>query len=207
MLGKIVYSDYGNFTLTIPVKNIYGDYKLEGSWGSMGPGLLTECYSNGNCDNNTLHVVTPNFVKFADIHNNMISLTRVTQYPANLIGARLIDNLLSQQNHNGIVLPAVNFPGYIDLSNPAKVRPNITVINDPTYQQRWNETREMNSTATTWTIYNTTSGSTGTIKFTDCVLQNETGYLAGCPNNPPTYYRILHGHLEQECGQCYILSR
>lgn len=51
--GKIVYSDYGNFTLTVPTKNAYGDYKLQGSFGSMGPNILTQCYAFA-CQNNTL---------------------------------------------------------------------------------------------------------------------------------------------------------
>ena len=34
--GKIVYSGYGNSTLTAPTKNAFGDYKLEGSFGTQG---------------------------------------------------------------------------------------------------------------------------------------------------------------------------
>ena len=58
--GKIVYSDYGNFTLTIPSKNAFGDYKMEGSFGSMKPDILTQCYPYGGCQNNTLTAITPN---------------------------------------------------------------------------------------------------------------------------------------------------
>ena len=42
--GKIVYSDYGNFTLIIPTRNAFGDYKMESSFGSMKPDILTQCY-------------------------------------------------------------------------------------------------------------------------------------------------------------------
>ena len=60
--GKIVYGKYGNFTLTVPNKNSYGDYKLEGSWGYQGHNILTECYAGG-CQNNTLTTVTPNHIE------------------------------------------------------------------------------------------------------------------------------------------------
>jgi hypothetical protein len=50
--GKIIYGKYGDFNLTIPNKNSFGDYKLEGSWGYQGHNILTECYAGG-CENNT----------------------------------------------------------------------------------------------------------------------------------------------------------
>jgi hypothetical protein len=75
--GKIVYSDYGNFTLTIPTKNALGDYKLEGSWGSLGTNILTECYPYGDCENNTLTTITPNHIEFQDPQHDVIHLIRV----------------------------------------------------------------------------------------------------------------------------------
>jgi hypothetical protein len=77
--GKIVYSDYGNFTLTIPTKNAFGNYKSEGSWGSLGPNILTECYPYGSCENNTIITTSPNHIKFKDSHDNMIHLTSETK--------------------------------------------------------------------------------------------------------------------------------
>jgi hypothetical protein len=74
--GKIVYSDYGNFTLKIPNKTAFGDYKMDGSWGSMGPNILTECYPYGSCENNTLTSITPNHIEFQDNHGNRIHLMR-----------------------------------------------------------------------------------------------------------------------------------
>ena len=73
--GKIVYSDYGNFTLTVPTKNAFGDYKLQGSWGSMGYNILTQCYAFA-CENNTLTAITPNHIEFIDNHGNNIHLMR-----------------------------------------------------------------------------------------------------------------------------------
>ena len=73
--GKIVYSDYGNFTLTVPNHSGFGDYKLEGSWGSPQGNILTECYI-GACVNNTLTTVTPNHVQFIDNHGDIIHLRR-----------------------------------------------------------------------------------------------------------------------------------
>jgi hypothetical protein len=70
--GKIVYSDYGNFTLTVP--NPGGDYTLEGSWGAPSQNILTECYAGG-CENNTLTTITPNHIEFKD-NNNTIHLMR-----------------------------------------------------------------------------------------------------------------------------------
>lgn len=74
--GKIVYSDYGNFTLKIPSKTAFGDYRLEGSWGNLGHNLLTLCYPYGSCVNNTLTMVTPNHITFLDPHHNVIRLMR-----------------------------------------------------------------------------------------------------------------------------------
>jgi hypothetical protein len=74
--GKIVYSDYGNFTLTVPSKTPFGDYKLEGSWGSLGHNLLTLCYQYSGCVNNTLTAITPNHIKYIDSHNDVIHLMR-----------------------------------------------------------------------------------------------------------------------------------
>ena len=74
--GKIVYSDYGNFTLKIPSKTAFGDYKVEGSWGSLGHNLLTLCYPYGGCVNNTLTAITPNHIEFVDNHDNTIHLMR-----------------------------------------------------------------------------------------------------------------------------------
>jgi tetratricopeptide (TPR) repeat protein len=108
----------------------------------------------------------------------------------------LLSDLLSTNNHNGTVLPGVDFnqsQTYVDLSSPLKARPSITVINDPNFQ--WRKFREMNKTLTTWNIYNSTSGSNGTITFTDCVLTNATNYPTQCLNNPPTFYRQLHGSI------------
>jgi hypothetical protein len=75
-VGKMVYSDYGNFTLKIPNKTAFGDYKLEGSWGSLGPNILTLCYQYASCLNNTLTVITPNHVEFRDSHGHMIHLMK-----------------------------------------------------------------------------------------------------------------------------------
>jgi hypothetical protein len=72
--GKIVYSDYGNFTLTIPSKTAFGDYKLEGSWGSLGPNILTQCFGVGGCENNTLLMVTRNHIEFSDPQHDVIHL-------------------------------------------------------------------------------------------------------------------------------------
>ncbi|MGA9154837.1 MAG: hypothetical protein WBZ36_29990 [Candidatus Nitrosopolaris sp.] len=74
--GKIVYSDYGNFTLTIPSKTAFGDYKLEGSWGSLGPNILTRCFGVGGCENNTLLMVTRNHIEFSDPQHDVIHLMR-----------------------------------------------------------------------------------------------------------------------------------
>jgi len=74
--GKIVYSDYDNFTLKIPSKTAFGDYKLEGSWGSLGHNLSTLCYPYGGCVNNTLTAITPNHIEFVDNHDNTIQLRR-----------------------------------------------------------------------------------------------------------------------------------
>jgi hypothetical protein len=76
MVRKMVYSDYGNFTLKIPNKTAFGDYKLEGSWGSLGPNILTLCYQYASCLNNTLTVITPNHVEFRDSHGHMIHLMK-----------------------------------------------------------------------------------------------------------------------------------
>jgi len=48
--GKMVYSDYGNFTIKIPSKTPFGDFELQGSWGSPGHSLLTLCYESWGCD-------------------------------------------------------------------------------------------------------------------------------------------------------------
>lgn len=83
--GKITYSPMGNFTLIIPAKNVFGDNIRPGSWGRQLDNRhhLTECYSEG-CDNATLNIVTPNYFKFTDIHNDTISLTRADLYPITL---------------------------------------------------------------------------------------------------------------------------
>jgi hypothetical protein len=77
--GKIVYSDYGNFTLTVPNRSGFGDYKLEGSWGyqPQGHNILTECYA-GACENNTLTTITPNHIEFTDNHGDIIHLMRIS---------------------------------------------------------------------------------------------------------------------------------
>jgi hypothetical protein len=75
-VGKIVFSDYGNFTLKIPSKTAFGDYKLEGSWGSLGHNLLTLCYPYAICLNNTLTAITPNHIEFRDSNGNMIHLMK-----------------------------------------------------------------------------------------------------------------------------------
>jgi hypothetical protein len=72
----MVYSDYGNFTLKIPNKTAFGDYKLEGSWGSLGPNILTLCYPYASCLNNTLTTITPNHIEFRDSHGHMIHLMK-----------------------------------------------------------------------------------------------------------------------------------
>jgi hypothetical protein len=74
--GRIVYSDYGNFTLIIPTRNAFGDYKMEGSFGSMKPDILTQCYPYGACQNNTLTAITPNHIEFIDNFGNTIHLMR-----------------------------------------------------------------------------------------------------------------------------------
>ena len=73
--GKIVYSDYGNFTLTVPNHSGFGDYKLEGSWGTPSHSILTECYVGG-CLNNTLITVAPNHVEFIDNRGDRIHLMK-----------------------------------------------------------------------------------------------------------------------------------
>ena len=85
--GKIVYSDYGNFTLTVPNHSGFGDYTLEGR-GYQGHNILTECYAGGH-ENNTLTTVTPNHIEFTDNHGDTIHLMRVNtsaqlQLPLNL---------------------------------------------------------------------------------------------------------------------------
>jgi hypothetical protein len=79
ILGKIILSDYGNFTLKIPNKTVFGDYTLQGSWGSIGNKVL-ECYLNG-CVNNTLISITPNHIELQDSHNHMIHLTKSSNQP------------------------------------------------------------------------------------------------------------------------------
>jgi hypothetical protein len=134
---------------------------------------LTHCYTGG-CYNETLQIVTPDFVRYKDVHGDLVSLTRVNEYPSNLIQARLADDLLSVHNRNGTVLPAEDFTErYVDLSNPNGTRPFVTVVG---YEQ-YGSIREMNKTSTTWNIFNTTSGSNGTITFTACVIDNETGHV------------------------------
>jgi hypothetical protein len=118
---------------------------------------LTLCYSEG-CDNNTLITVTPNIVKFKDLHGDLIQLTRASLYPSTLVGANLISDLLSENNKNGTVLPGVDFnqsQTYVDLSNPLKTRPFVTAIKDPNYQ--WGKFREMNKTSTSWNIKTNTT--------------------------------------------------
>lgn len=73
--GVIKYSNYGNFTLTIPLNSPFGNYELIGSWGYHGHKILTECYAGG-CENNTLTAITPNRVDFSDNHHNIIHLMR-----------------------------------------------------------------------------------------------------------------------------------
>jgi len=34
---------------------VYGDYTLEGGWGTLGHNILTICYAGG-CENNTLMI-------------------------------------------------------------------------------------------------------------------------------------------------------
>lgn len=78
--GIIEYSKYGNFTLTVPNKSGFGDYKIEGSWGCIGHNILTQCFAGG-CENNTLTVtstITPNHIEFTDNHGNVIHLMRLT---------------------------------------------------------------------------------------------------------------------------------
>lgn len=58
--GKMVFSDYGNYSIIIPSKTPFGDYELQGSWGSPGHSLLTLCYETQSCLNNTLTTITPN---------------------------------------------------------------------------------------------------------------------------------------------------
>jgi hypothetical protein len=63
--GKIIFSDYGNFTLKIPNKTAFGEYQLQGSWGQDGGhNLLTLCYPDAACLNNTLTAITPNHIEF-----------------------------------------------------------------------------------------------------------------------------------------------
>jgi hypothetical protein len=75
--GKIVYGANGDFNLTIPNHNEFGDYELEGAWGYIGHNILTECYAGG-CENNTLMTITPNHIEFQDNHNNIIHLMKVS---------------------------------------------------------------------------------------------------------------------------------
>jgi hypothetical protein len=75
--GKIVYSDYGNFTLTVPNHSGFGDYTLQGSWGYVKPNVLTECYIGG-CENNILKTLTPNHVEFVDNRGDIIHLMKVS---------------------------------------------------------------------------------------------------------------------------------
>ena len=63
--------------MTIPNKNGFGDYKLEGSWGYVEPNILTQCYV-ASCENSTLTTITPNHVEFIDNHENVIHLMRLT---------------------------------------------------------------------------------------------------------------------------------
>lgn len=57
-------------------KNAFGDYKLEGSWGSLGPNIVTQCYGVGACENNTLTTITPNPIEFLDNRGDTIRLMR-----------------------------------------------------------------------------------------------------------------------------------
>jgi hypothetical protein len=76
--GKMVYSDYGNFTLKIPSKTPFGDYILLGSWGSQdgGHNLLTLCYETQSCVNNPLIDVTTNQITFLDNGSHIIHLMK-----------------------------------------------------------------------------------------------------------------------------------
>ncbi len=72
--GKIVYGNNGDFNLTIPNK-VFGDYKLEGSWGYQGHNILTQCYAGG-CENSTLITTSPNHIEFTDNRGDTIHLMR-----------------------------------------------------------------------------------------------------------------------------------
>jgi hypothetical protein len=196
--GTIVFSSFGNFTLTIPNHSGFGPFTQEWSWGLQNdtkhPNILTICGDGiTGCDNETLVSTSLNHAVIKDLHGDLISLTRNSGYPFSLIGVRLMDDLLSRTNKNGTVLPGATFNPYIDLSNPNSSRPFVTAINDSNFQ--W-KTREINETKTMWNIFNSTSGSNGTIIFTDCTVPDINGLsLIQCPKEPPIFYRELNNNL------------
>lgn len=197
--GTIGFSSLGNFTLTIPNHSGFGPFTQEWSWGLQNdtkhPNILTFCGDGiTGCDNETLVSTSLDHAVIKDLHGDLISLTRNSGYPFSLIGVRLMDDLLSRTNKNGTVLPGANFNPYIDLSNPNSSRPFVTAINDSSFE--W-KPREINETKTMWNMFNSTSGSNGTIIFTDCTVSNINGSWIQCPKEPPIFYRELNNNLHK----------
>jgi Tfp pilus assembly protein PilF len=83
--GTFLFNNDGNMRMTVPSKTGFGDYTLDGSWGtpyfSHSHHILTFGYPYGGDENNTLTKITPNHIEFIDIHHNIIHLTRYHALP------------------------------------------------------------------------------------------------------------------------------
>ena len=95
-----------------------------------------------------------------------------------------------------VVPPNVNATKtYLDLSNPDGKPP--VVHHDPldakAYYHAWRRERHINTTSTTWTMYNATSGSVSPIRFTDCNEDDYSGGIMTCQGSN-SFYRHLNGH-------------
>jgi hypothetical protein len=94
-----------------------------------------------------------------------------------------------------VVPPGVNFTKhYVDLSNPDGLPP--VIHNDSLaakdYFQKWGTYRHINTTSTTWTMYNATSGSLSKIRFTSCSEDDFYGGLMACADDDNLFHRSLH---------------
>jgi Tfp pilus assembly protein PilF len=83
--GTFLFNNDGTMRMTVPSKTGFGDYTLDGSWGtpyfSHSYHILTFGYAYGNYQNNTLTKISPNHIEFIDIHHNIIHLMRYHALP------------------------------------------------------------------------------------------------------------------------------
>jgi hypothetical protein len=129
-----------------------------------------------------------------------ISNLKVVPEPNGTASNSTLNSTLDSIRNSGfisVVPPGVNATNtYLDLSNPDGKPPIIhrdpLAAND--YYKKWGTYRHINTTSTTWTMYNATSGSVSTIRFTDCSEDDFYGGLMTCYDNPTLFYRHLHGH-------------